>query len=160
MNQILEGDLNGSGLKIAVIAARFNEVVVDSLLQGAISTLNRLSVKESDIAVIRVPGAFEIPGVAARLVESGRYDAVICLGAVIRGETPHFDMVVSATTNGIAKLAADSRIPVVFGVLTTDTVEQAMNRAGLKAGNKGSDMAMVAVEMSRLYSKIQVKGRK
>lgn len=155
MKAVLEGDLNGKGLRVAIISARFNEVVVDSLTRGAVNTLERLGVNSTDIDLFKVPGAFEITGLATQVVNSNKYQAVICLGAVIRGDTPHFDMVVNSVTGGLANLAALAPIPVVFGVLTTDTVDQAMDRSGLKAGNKGSEAAMVAVEMSSLYHKVK-----
>jgi len=153
--KILEGHLDGKGLRIAIAVARFNETVTESLLNGAVGMLARLGVQASDVTVARVPGAFELTGVSARFVQSGKFDAVIALGAVIRGETPHFDQVVGASTSGIGHLAAGSAIPVIFGVLTTDNVEQAMNRAGLKSGNKGAEAALTAVEMVRLYQQIQ-----
>lgn len=151
---ILEGQLDGQGLRVGIAVARFNETVTESLLQGALGMFSRLGTDSSAITVARVPGAFELAGVCARFVESGAYDCVIALGAVIRGETPHFDQVVGASTSAIGHLAAQSRIPVIYGVLTTDNVEQAMNRAGLKSGNKGAEMALTAVEMVRLYQKI------
>jgi len=152
--ETLEGCLNGQNLKIAIAVSRFNEVVTKSLLEGAVSQLKRISVSENDITVAWVPGAFELPGIAARFVNSGKFDAVIVLGAVIRGATPHFDQVSNAVTSGIAHLAREGKIPVIFGVLTTDTVEQAMDRAGLKSGNKGTDAAIAAVEMANLNKRI------
>jgi 6,7-dimethyl-8-ribityllumazine synthase len=149
-----KGNYDGKGLKVGIAVARFNQTVTGSLLAGAVDTLVRLGVAESDIEVAWAPGAFELPGIAARLVKSKKFNAVIALGAVIRGETPHFDQVVSAATSGIAALAANGEIPVLFGVLTTDTVDQAMDRSGLKGGNKGSEIAMAAVEMARLYGQI------
>ncbi len=153
--QILEGHLDGKGLRVAIAVSRFNETVTESLLNGALGMLSRLGLSAEDVTVARVPGAFELTGVCSRFVQAGSYDAVIALGAVIRGETPHFDQVVGATTSGIAHLAASSSIPVIFGVLTTDTVDQAMNRAGLKSGNKGAEMALCAVEMIHLYKQIR-----
>lgn len=151
---IIEGDYNGAGLRIAVLVSRFNETVTQSLRAGANAMLLKLGVQEADLTFVDVPGAFELPATAARIVAQGKYDAVICIGAVIRGATPHFDQVVSATTAGIARLSVEANIPVIFGVLTTDNVEQAMDRAGLKAGNKGAEAAMTAVEMARLYKKL------
>lgn len=147
----LKNSLNGNGMKIAIAVARFNEVVTDKLLEGAVRELETLGVASDDITVAHVPGAFELPGVCRRFVDSAKFDAVIALGAVIRGETSHYDVVVNASTGGIANLAAEGRIPVILGILTTDTVDQAMNRAGLKAGNLGCNWASTAVEMVNLY---------
>ena len=137
-----KNSLNGSGMKVAIAVARFNEVVTDKLLDS------------DDIAVAHVPGAFELPGLCRRFVDSGKYDAVMALGAVIRGETGHYDVVVNNSTGGIASLAAEGKVPVILGILTTDTVDQAMNRAGLKAGNLGCNWARTAVEMVNLYKQI------
>lgn len=150
----LKNSLNGNGMKIAIAVARFNEVVTDKLLEGAVRELETLGVASDDITVAHVPGAFELPGVCRRFVDSAKFDAVIALGAVIRGETSHYDVVVNASTGGIANLAAEGRIPVILGILTTDTVDQAMNRAGLKAGNLGCSWASTAVEMANLYKQI------
>jgi 6,7-dimethyl-8-ribityllumazine synthase len=152
--EILEGCLNGQGLKIAIAVSRFNEVVTKYLLEGAVSQLKRTAVSESDITIAWATGAFELPGIAARFAESGKFDAVIVLGAVIRGATAHFEYVSNAVNSGIAHLARKVKIPVIFGVLTTDTVEQAMDRAGLKCGNKGTDAAAAAVEMANLYKRL------
>jgi len=151
---ILEGSIGGNGLKIAIAVSRFNEMVTKSLLEGAVSQLKRSDVNESDITVAWVPGAFELPGIAAHFVNSGKFDAVIVLGTVIRGATPHFDYVSNAVSSGVASLANKGGIPVIFGVLTTDTVEQAMDRAGLKCGNKGADAALAAVEMANLHKRM------
>jgi 6,7-dimethyl-8-ribityllumazine synthase len=145
-----EGRLDGSGLRVAVVVSRFNEFVTKPLLGGALDTLRRHGTAEGDVDVAWVPGAFEIPLVAARLAASGRYDAVICLGAVIRGATPHFDHVAAQSAAGIARAALETRVPVIYGVLTTDTVEQAIERSGSKAGNKGRDAAAAAIEMATL----------
>lgn len=150
----LKNSLNGNGMKIAIAVARFNEVVTDKLLEGAVRELETLGVASDDITVAHVPGAFELPGVCRRFVDSAKFDAVIALGAVIRGETSHYDVVVNASTGGIANLAAEGRIPVILGILTTDTVDQAMNRAGLKAGNLGCNWASTAVEMVSLYKQL------
>lgn len=150
----LKNSLNGNGMKIAIAVARFNEVVTDKLLEGAVRELETLGVASDDITVAHVPGAFELPGVCRRFVDSAKFDAVIALGAVIRGETSHYDVVVNASTGGIANLAAEGRIPVILGILTTDTVDQAMNRAGLKAGNLGCNWASTAVEMVNLYKQL------
>lgn len=153
--QEFRGKLNGEGLRIAIVVSRFNELVTNSLLKGAIDTLRSLNVQDSALSVIWVPGAFEIPLIAKILAESDEHDAIICLGAIIRGSTPHFDYVASCTANGIAKVSHDHRVPVIFGVLTTDTTDQAFERAGIKGGNKGSDAAFAAVEMANLILQLQ-----
>jgi 6,7-dimethyl-8-ribityllumazine synthase len=145
-----EGSLSGSDLRFAIVVARFNEVITQQLLSGALDTLRRHEVPEEAVDVAWVPGSFEIPVAAARLVRSGRYDAVLCLGAVIRGETPHFEYVAGQAAAGVAAVSRESGVPVIFGVLTTDTVEQAMDRAGLKGGNKGAEAAVSALEMANL----------
>lgn len=150
----IKNSLNGAGLKVAIAVARFNEVVTDKLLEGALRQLELLGVADKDITVVRVPGAFELPGVCRRLADSGKYNAVMALGAVIRGETSHYDVVVNASTGGVANIAAEGKLPVILGILTTDTVDQAMNRAGLKAGNLGCNWARTAVEMVNLYKQI------
>jgi 6,7-dimethyl-8-ribityllumazine synthase len=146
-----EGGLEARGRRFAIVAARFNQFVVEGLVSGAQETLLRLGAAGEDIALARVPGAFEIPPVARRLVKSGRFDAVICLGAVIRGATPHFDYVAGEAARGVAEVARKADIPVIFGILTTDTVEQAVDRSGAKSGNKGAEAALAAVEMVNLY---------
>lgn len=146
----LEGNLVSKGIKIGIVAARFNEFITSKLLGGARDGLLRHNVQEEDIHVAWVPGAFEIPLVAAKMAKSGKYDAVICLGAVIRGATSHYDYVCSEVSKGIANVALNSDVPVMFGVLTTDTIEQAIERAGTKAGNKGADCAGGAIEMVNL----------
>jgi len=151
--KILEGSLDGHSLKIAIAVSRFNETITKALLEGALAQLKKHAVSEENITVAWVPGAFELPGIATRFAESGKFDAVIVLGAVIRGATPHFDHVSNAVNSGIAHLAKKGKIPIIFGVLTTDTVEQAMDRAGLKCGNRGTDAAAAAVEMASLYAK-------
>jgi 6,7-dimethyl-8-ribityllumazine synthase len=145
-----EGKLTGSGLRFGIAVSRFNEFISTRLLDGALDNLRRHDVADDDVEVAWAPGAFELPLVAARLAASGRYDAVICLGAVIRGGTPHFDFVAAEAAKGIAKAGLDSGVPVAFGVLTTDTVEQAIERAGSKAGNKGWSAATTALEMANL----------
>jgi 6,7-dimethyl-8-ribityllumazine synthase len=150
----LEGDLSAGTLRFACVAARFNDFVVDPLVQGALDTLRRHGVPESHIQVVRVPGAFEIPLVARKLAMSGDYDAVIALGAVIRGDTPHFDYVAGECARGLSQAALDSGRPVSFGVLTTDTVAQATDRAGGKDGNKGADAALTALEMANLIRRL------
>lgn len=149
-----EGNLVAEGLKFSIVVGRFNEFIVSKLLGGAIDGLKRHGVKEEDIEIAWVPGAFEIPLVAKKLVEKNKYDGVICLGAVIRGATPHFDYVCAETSKGIANVSLNSGIPVIFGVLTTDSIEQAIERAGTKAGNKGYDSAVSAIEMANLLKEI------
>lgn len=148
------GEHNARDLRIAVVASRFNEFVVDSLVKGALDALLRLGASERDISVVRVPGAWELPLAVDKLCKSKRYDAVIALGAVIRGATPHFDYVAGDCARGLSAAALDSGVPVGFGVLTTDTLEQALERAGTKAGNKGADAALSAVEMVRLLRQL------
>lgn len=152
--KIIEGKFDATGLKTALVVSRFNEFITSKLVGGAIDALVRNNAKEDDITQVWVPGAFEIPAVAKKLAESKKYDAVICLGAVIRGSTPHFDMVANEATKGIAQVGMQCGIPVIFGVLTTDTIEQAVERAGTKAGNKGFDAALSAIEMVNLYRQI------
>ena len=157
MPNILEGQLTGAGLRIAIVAARFNEFITSKLVGGAVDTLVRHGADDGAIDVVWVPGAFEIPLLAQRLATSGRYDAVICLGAVIRGATPHFDYVAAEVAKGVGQAGLASGMPVVFGVLTTDTIEQAIERAGTKAGNKGADAAMAAMEMVSLLKAVPAK---
>ena len=152
--KVFEGNFDGKGIKIAIVASRFNEFITKELIGGAEDTLLRHNVNTDDIYLYRVPGAFEIPSVCNKIAESGKYDAVITLGAVIRGSTPHFDYVAAELSKGFASLSMKYNIPVIFGVLTTDTIEQAVERAGTKAGNKGSDAAMAALEMINLYKGI------
>lgn len=154
MSKIIEGHLNATGMRVAIIAARFNEFVVDALVKGAEDCLVRHGAKESDIHIIKVPGAFEIPVVLKKLVQNDDYDAVIALGAVIRGSTPHFEYVSNACTNGIAKVALDSGKPVTNGVLTVNSIEQAIERAGTKAGNKGAEAALGAIELVALMRQL------
>lgn len=154
---ILEGHFEGRGLRVAIVLARFNALVGERLLDGARDALLRHGVLASDVTVVKVPGAFELPGVARRVVARGTFDAVICLGAVIRGDTPHFEHVCQAAARGIAELALAGPVPVIFGVLTTDTLEQALDRAGGKAGNKGSEAAAGAIEMARLVARLDAK---
>ena len=149
-----EGRLDGSGLRMALVVGRFNSFISERLVDGALDALLRHGVADDDITVARVPGAFEIPLVARKLAESGKFDAVICLGAVIRGSTPHFDYVSAEVSKGIASVGLASGVPVIFGVLTTDSIEQAIERAGTKAGNKGFDAAMSAIEMANLLKEI------
>ena len=148
--KIYEGKLNGEGIRVGIVAARFNEFIVSKLLGGCEDTLIRHGVKPDDISVAWVPGAFEIPLIATRMAKSGKYDAVIALGAVIRGSTDHYQYVCSEVSKGIAAASLSTNVPVLFGVLTTDNIEQAIERAGTKAGNKGSDCAVGAIEMVNL----------
>ena len=150
MNKIYEGNLTGKNLKFAIVASRFNEFITSKLVSGAIDALKRHEVAEDDISIAWVPGAFEIPLIAQKLADSNKYDAIICLGAVIRGATPHFDYVAAEVTKGIATIGLKYNLPIMFGIITTNTIEQAIERAGTKAGNKGFDSAMVALELSNL----------
>lgn len=155
MGRVVEGKLNAKGLKVALLVSRFNHFIVDRLEEGAKDALARHEAADEDIDVIRVPGAFELPLIALRAARSGRYDAVICLGAVVRGSTPHFEYVASEAAKGIAMAAMDTGVPVIFGVLTTDNLEQAIERAGTKGGNKGWAAAMSAIEMANLIRQMQ-----
>lgn len=154
MNKIISGDLDGKGKKFAIVASRFNDFITSHLVEGALDAMKRHGVKESDVEIIKVPGAFEIPYVAKRAALSKKYDAVICLGAVIRGATPHFDYVASEVSKGIASVSLEANLPVIFGVLTVDTIEQGIERAGSKSGNKGWDAALAAIEMVNLSDQI------
>jgi len=153
--KVIEAELLARDLRFVLVAARFNEFVVDPLVRGALDALKRHGVLEKQIEIVRVPGAFEIPIVVRKLAQSQRYDAIITLGAVIRGQTPHFDYVAGECAGGIARIALEFGVPVAFGVLTTDTVEQALDRAGGKAGNKGADCALVAIEMANLLRRLE-----
>ena len=150
----IEGKLNGKGLKIGIVVSRFNEFISGKLLEGSLDALRRHDTSDDDIAVAWVPGSYEIPLMAKKLTQSGNYDAVICLGAVIRGSTPHFDYVASEVAKGVAQVSLDASRPVIFGVITTDTLEQAIERAGTKSGNKGFDSAMSAIEMANLFTQL------
>lgn len=150
--KVYEGKLISKGQKFGVIVGRFNEFIGGKLLTGALDGLKRHGVEEDDIEIAWVPGAFEMPLIAKRMASTKKYDAVICLGAVIRGATPHFDYVSNEVTKGIASVSLDTGVPIVFGVLTTDTIEQAIERAGTKAGNKGYEAAVTAIEMSNLLN--------
>jgi 6,7-dimethyl-8-ribityllumazine synthase len=150
MAKYVEGNLRGDGKKIGIVVSRFNSFIAEKLLEGAIDSLVRSGVADDDIEVARVPGAYEIPLITQKMVKTGRFDAVICLGVIIRGATPHFDFVANEAAKGIAQVSLDSGVPVMFGVLTTDNIEQAIERAGSKAGNKGSDCAVAALEMINL----------
>jgi len=154
MVKTLEGKLMAKGLKFGIVVSRFNNFISERLLEGAMDALRRNGAEEADCSVVRVPGSFEIPLAAKKMVKSGRYDAIICLGAVIRGATPHFAYIATEVTKGIASLTLESEVPVSFGVLITDTIEQAIERAGTKVGNKGFDAAMSAIEMTNLLKEI------
>jgi 6,7-dimethyl-8-ribityllumazine synthase len=149
------GELLGEGLKFAVVVSRFNDFITSKLLEGAQDTLSRHGVRDADIDIAWTPGSFEIPLIAKKLAESGRYDAVVCLGAVIRGGTPHFDYIAAEVSKGIAKVGLDTGLPVILGVVTSDTLEQAIERAGTKAGNYGSQAALHAIEMANLGKAIK-----
>ncbi|MDF2537198.1 MAG: 6,7-dimethyl-8-ribityllumazine synthase [Herbinix sp.] len=152
--RITEGNLIGQGLKFGIVAGRFNDFIGGKLISGALDALKRHGVTDENIELCWVPGAFEIPLAAKKLAKSQKYDAVICLGAVIRGSTPHFDFVANEVSKGIAHVTLDTEIPIIFGVLTTDTIEQAIERAGTKAGNKGYDAAVTAIEMVNLVKQL------
>ncbi len=154
MSKIIEGQLIGKGKRFGIVVSRFNDFITEKLLGGALDALTRIGTKEGDIHVLKVPGAFEIPLAAKKLAGTGRYHAVICLGAVIRGATPHFDYVSAEVSKGVAQVSLDSEIPIIFGVVTTDTIEQAIERAGAKSGNKGWNAAMAGVEMADLMDRI------
>lgn len=155
MPKIIEGRLQAQGLKVGILVSRFNSFIGERLVEGAVDALLRHGADETDLTVVRVPGAFELPPAAQKLAATGRYDALVCLGAVIRGATPHFDYVSAEVSKGIAAVSMEAGIPVTFGVLTTDTLEQAIERAGSKAGNKGFDAAVAAIEMANLYKALQ-----
>jgi 6,7-dimethyl-8-ribityllumazine synthase len=154
MTNIIEGKLTAKSKKFGIVASRFNELITNQLINGAKDCLLRHECKETDITIAWVPGSFEIPAVAKKMAKSKKYNAVLCLGAVIRGGTPHFDYISAEVSKGVAQVGLDTGLPVIFGVLTTDTIEQALERAGTKAGNKGWDAALSAIEMVNLYSKI------
>ena len=149
--KVFEGKLDASGLRFGIVVSRFNSFFTDQLLNGALDCIVRHNGSHEKVSAAYVPGSFEIPFAAARMAKSGKYDAVICLGAVIRGDTPHFDYIAAESSKGIARLGMEMDIPVVYGVITTDTIEQAIERAGTKAGNKGWDAAQTAIEMVNLY---------
>lgn len=151
----IEGELLARDLRFAIVAARFNDFVVESLLRGALDALKRHGATEKQVEIVRVPGAFDIPIVARKLALSRRYEAIIALGAVVRGQTPHFDYVAGECASGLARIALESGVPIAFGVLTTDTMEQAVDRAGGKAGNKGADAALAAIEMANLLRRLE-----
>ncbi len=153
--KIFKGNLIAQGLKFGIVVSRFNELVTSKLLDGAIDCLKRHGTNEEDIEIFYSPGSFEMPLIAKKIAQTGKYNAVICLGAIIRGETPHFDYIASEVSKGIAQVQLETGIPVAFGVITTDDVEQALNRAGMKNGNKGWDAALTAIEMANLINQIK-----
>jgi 6,7-dimethyl-8-ribityllumazine synthase len=154
MAKIIQGDLSGKGLKIGIVAARFNDFITSRLVDGALDGLQRHGVAEADIEIVRVPGAYEIPLAARMIAQSRKFDAIICLGAVIRGATPHFEYVSAEVSKGVASVSLETGLPVIFGVLTTDTIEQAIERAGTKSGNKGWDAAISAIEMANVMKQL------
>jgi 6,7-dimethyl-8-ribityllumazine synthase len=151
---IHEGHLNGQGFRFAIVASRWNDFISSRLVEGALDALERLGADEKQVEVFKVPGAFEIPLLALRLAESGKFDAVICLGTIIRGQTPHFEYIAGEVTRGIGEAGLQTGVPVVFGVVTADTVDQAIDRAGVKLGNKGFEAATTAVELANLYKTV------
>ncbi len=155
MPKLIEGKIVAKGMKFGIVASRFNDFICGRLIEGAIDALTRAGADEKDIVICKVPGAFELPLTAKKLAKSNRFDAIICLGAVIRGATPHFEYISAEVSKGIASVGLEMEIPVVFGVLTTDNIEQAIERAGTKSGNKGADAAMSAIEMVDLFKNIQ-----
>lgn len=154
MLKIIEGKTVAKGMKFGIVASRFNDFICGRLIEGAVDALVRAGAEEKDIVIYKVPGSFELPLTAKKLARSGRFDAVICLGAIIRGATPHFEYISAEVSKGVAVVGLETEVPVVFGVLTTDTIEQAIERAGTKSGNKGADAAMTAIEMVDLFRKI------
>jgi len=155
MPRIIEGSLSAKGLTFGVVISRFNDFIGDRLMQGAIDTLLRSGASEADINIVKVPGSFEIPVAAQALIKNGKYDAIICLGAIIRGSTPHFDYIASEAAKGIAKLSMEAGLPIAFGIITADSIEQAIERAGTKSGNKGRDAALNAIEMANLFKELK-----
>jgi len=153
--KIIEGKLEAQGLKFGIIVSRFNEFITSRLLEGAIDALIRHGAIEKDIEIVRVPGSFEIPLIAKKLAQSGRFHAIICLGTLIRGATPHFDYIAAEVSKGIALVSLETSIPVSFGIITADTIEQAIERAGSKSGNKGWDAALVAIEMAKVMGQLK-----
>jgi len=154
MPKIIEGKIVAKGMKFGIVASRFNDFICGRLIEGTIDALIRAGAEDKDIVIYKVPGSFELPLTAKKLAKSKRFDAVICLGAIIRGATPHFEYISAEVSKGIAVVGLDTEVPVIFGVLTTDTIEQAIERAGTKSGNKGADAAMTAIEMVDLFKKI------
>ena len=154
MVNVIEGNLSGKGFRFGIVVSRFNDFITERLQEGAIDALVRHEVEENDIDIAKVPGAFEIPFVARRMAQCNKVNAVICIGTIIRGDTPHFEFIAAEASKGIAAVAMESDIPIIFGVLTTETIEQAIERAGTKSGNKGWDASLSALEMVNLYNKV------
>ena len=154
MVNVIEGNLSGKGFRFGIVVSRFNDFITERLQEGAIDALVRHEVEENDIDIAKVPGAFEIPFVARRMAQSKKVNAVICIGTIIRGDTPHFEFIAAEASKGIAAVAMESDIPIIFGVLTTETIEQAIERAGTKSGNKGWDASLSALEMVNLYNQV------
>lgn len=154
MPKLIEGGLSAKGLKFGLVVSRFNDFIGNRLLEGAVDTLLRSGASDADINVVKVPGSFEIPAAAQAMVKNGRYNAIICLGAIIRGSTPHFDYIASEAAKGIAKLSMEAGLPITFGIITADNIEQAIERAGTKSGNKGRDAALNAIEMANLFKEL------
>ncbi|MCF8304525.1 MAG: 6,7-dimethyl-8-ribityllumazine synthase [Bacteroidales bacterium] len=152
--KIIEGKLSGKGLKFGIVVSRFNEFISSKLLGGTLDALKRHDTEEDDVETVWVPGSYEIPLMAKKMAKSGKYDAVICLGAVIRGSTPHFDYVANEVAKGVAQVGLETEMPVIFGIITTDTLDQAIERAGTKSGNKGFDAAMSAIEMANIMKQL------
>ncbi len=155
MPKIVEGGLSAKGLKFGVVLSRFNEFIGNQLLEGAVDALLRSGASDGDIEIVKVPGSFEIPATVQVMMQKGQYDAIVCLGAIIRGATPHFDYIASEAAKGIARISMDSGLPVAFGIITADTLEQAIERAGTKSGNKGRDAALNAIEMANLFKELK-----
>jgi len=153
-HKVIEGKLDASGMRVGLVVSRFNEFFTDKLTQGALDCLSRHGASPEDLSVAYVPGAYEIPYAASRMAKSGNYDAIVCLGAIIRGDTPHFDYIASESAKGIARIALDQDLPVIYGMVTADTLDQAIERSGTKAGNKGWDAAEAAIEMVNLYKSL------
>lgn len=154
MPKTIEGSLSAKGLKFGIAVSRFNDFISNRLLEGAVDTLMRSGTADSDIEVVKVPGSFEIPVAAQAMAKRGRYDAIVCLGTIIRGSTPHFDYIASEAAKGVAKVSLDTGLPIIFGVITADNLEQAIERAGTKSGNKGRDAALNAIEMANLFKEL------
>lgn len=152
--KVIEGELSAKGLKFGIVVSRFNDFITGRLLEGAVDALGRHGADEKDIETVKVPGAFEIPLIAKKMAAKGGYDAIICLGTVIRGATPHFEYVASEVTKGIASASMETGLPIAYGIITSDTIEQAIERAGTKAGNKGWDAAITAIEMAQVIKKL------
>jgi 6,7-dimethyl-8-ribityllumazine synthase len=156
MPKVIEGNLDAAGIRFGIIVSRFNDLLTAKLTEGALDCLLRHKASETDITIIKVPGSFELPYVAARMIEAGSVDVIICLGAIIRGQTPHFDYIAAEVSKSIANLSLQNKIPVIYGLITADTLEQAIERAGTKAGNRGFNAALTAIEMGNLYRQMKV----